>query len=239
MIAAVTFDFWNTIAGVPPGAMAEARRRAVTAACEACGAEVSADLLADALESVRLHWEESWAAGRHLHPRDGAAMFTRALGIDGSAAETVADAFLGALDDVPLELSPHIDACLEALAAQGLRLGIVCDAGFSGGEMLRSLLAREGLLERFQGWGFSDEVGHYKPAPQIFEAALGALGARPSEAMHVGDLRRTDVVGAAGLGMKTIRYTGMHDDVDTAGGVEADFVVDSHRDLPALVDGFR
>src|SRR5213082_3524990 len=32
VIEAVTFDFWNTIARVPAGAMTEARRRAVAAA---------------------------------------------------------------------------------------------------------------------------------------------------------------------------------------------------------------
>jgi FMN phosphatase YigB (HAD superfamily) len=236
VIAAVTFDFWNTIAQVPPGAMVEARRRAVAAACEACGADVKSDLLKRALEEVRLRWEESWASGRHLHPRDGAQMFTRALGISEDARGTVAEAFLGALDDAPLELSPHIHACLEALAERGLALGIVCDAGFSGGEVLRGLLAREDLLGHFHGWAFSDEVGHYKPSAQIFQAALATLDAQPAEALHVGDLRRTDVAGAAALGMKTVRYTGMQNDTDTTVAVEADFIVDSHQDLPAIVD---
>ena len=90
----------------------------------------------------------------------------------------------------------------------------------------------KGLLDRFSGWGFSDEVGHYKPAPQIFEAALAALGAEPEEAMHVGDLRRTDIAGAAALGMRTARYRGLHDDPDLESGPEAELVLDSHLELP-------
>lgn len=236
MISAVTFDFWNTIAQVPAGAMVDARRRAVATACEACGADIEPAALAKALEEVRVHWEASWAAGRHLHPDDGAEMLTRNLAIGEDGREAVAAAFLGALDEAPLELSPHIQACLEDLTERGLSLGIVCDVGFSGGEVLRGLLDREGLLRHFKGWAFSDEVGHYKPAPQIFEAALSALEARPEQALHVGDLRRTDVAGAAALGMTTVRYTGMQDDAESSVEAEADFVIDSHLELVAVVD---
>jgi FMN phosphatase YigB (HAD superfamily) len=229
VIEAVTFDFWNTIARVPPGAMTEARRRAVTAACEECGVEVEAELLARSLEEVGRRWEDSWAAGEHLHPRESAAILVGALGVEGAAEDLVAEAFLGAGREAELELSPHIGTVLRALGDRGLRIGIVCDVGFTRGELLRGLLEREGLLEHFSGWAFSDEVGHYKPSPRIFEAALGALGAEPTAAMHVGDLRRTDVAGAAALGMRTGRYRGMHD--DPAAGVEADFVLDSHLEL--------
>ncbi len=54
--------------------------------------------------------------------------------------------------------------------------------------------------------------------------------------MHVGDLRRTDIAGASALGMRTARYRALHDDPDIGGGIEADLVLDSHRELPAIVD---
>ncbi|MGN6586670.1 MAG: HAD family hydrolase [Solirubrobacterales bacterium] len=236
MIEAVTFDFWNTIARVPTGAMSEARRRAVAAACEGCKVEVEPRLLAAALEEVGRSWERSWAEGVHLHPREGAEMLVRALGVEDAARQPVAQAFLDAGREVDLEPAPGIGAALEALGEQGIRIGIVCDVGFSGGELLRGLLAEKGLLDHFHGWSFSDETGHYKPAPQSFEAALASLGTRPQVAMHVGDLRRTDVAGAAALGMRTVRYRGMHDDADTASGVEADFVVASHAELIEVVE---
>jgi FMN phosphatase YigB (HAD superfamily) len=235
MIKAVTFDFWNTIATVPPGAMDAARKRGIRAACEGHGVEVEAELLVASLEEVGLSWERSWAAGRHLPPDEAAETLVRSLGIEGAAREMVAEAFLGAGREVELEFAPGIQASLEALAGRGIRLGIVCDVGFSGGELLRELLAAEGLLDRFSGWGFSDEVGHYKPAPQIFEAALGALGARPGEALHVGDLRRTDVAGAAALGMRAVRYRGMNAEGDSEAGPEADRVIDDHEELPDVI----
>jgi putative hydrolase of the HAD superfamily len=214
--------------------MPEVRRRAVAAACEEHGLEVEPEVLAVSLEEVRLHWERSWGDGLHVHPREGAAMLVRGLGLEEAVGKPVVEAFLGAGREVEMEFAPDIGAALEVLRGRGVRIGIVCDVGFSGGALLRGLLADEGLLEYFGGWAFSDETGHYKPAPQAFEAALGSLGARPGEAMHVGDLRRTDVVGAAALGMRTVRYRGMHD--DAAEGVEADFVVDSHLELIGLIE---
>lgn len=236
MIEAVTFDFWNTIATVPPGAMSEARRRGIAAACESNDVRVEAELLTASLEEAGVSWDRAWAAGRHLHPREAAEAVVRSLGVEGAAREMVAEAFLGAGREVELEFASEIGACLEALDERGIRIGIVCDVGFSGGELLRELLAAEGLLERFSGWGFSDEIGHYKPSPRIFEAALDSLGAEPADALHVGDLRRTDVTGAAALGMRTVRYRGMNKEGDAEAGVEADYVLDSHLELPELIE---
>jgi FMN phosphatase YigB (HAD superfamily) len=236
MLEAVTFDFWNTIARVPPGAMTEARQRAVAAACEGSDVRVEAGQLIASLEEIGLDWERSWAAGKHLHPRKAAESLVRSLGVEGAAREMVAEAFLGAGRGVELELAPDVRPCLEALRERGLRLGIVCDVGFSGGELLRELLEGEGLLGHFAGWAFSDEVGHYKPSPRIFEAALGSLGADPAAALHVGDLRRTDVAGAAALGIRTVRYRGMNDEGDADRGPEAEFVLDSHLQLLDVVD---
>jgi FMN phosphatase YigB (HAD superfamily) len=236
VIEAVTFDFWNTIATVPPGAMTEARRKAILMACEECGFEVEAEMLARSLEEVGRHWDRSWAEGTHLEPREGAEMVVRALGVEGATGELVAEAFLTAGREASLQLAPGVGATLAELEKRGVRLGIVCDVGFTAGELLRDLLEREGLLGYFGGWAFSDEVGHYKPSPRIFEAALEALGAEPGAALHIGDLRRTDVAGAAALGMRTARYRGMHDDPDTSAGLEAEFVLDAHAELPSILD---
>lgn len=236
MIEAITFDFWNTIARAPAGMMTEARRRAVVAACAAGAVEVEEELLLRSLEEVARSYESSWSTGAHFHPRAGAEMLVSAIGVDGEVADAVAEAFLTAGRDATLEFSPGIGQTLEDLAERGIRLGIVCDVGFTGGELLRGLLADAGLLRRFSGWAFSDEVGHYKPSPRIFEAALGALEASPGAAMHVGDLRRTDIAGAAALGMRTARYRALYDDPGPDGEIEADFVLDSHLELAGVID---
>ena len=51
----------------------------------------------------------------------------------------------------------------------------------------------------------SEEAGAEKPAARIFETALERAGARPEEAVMVGDDPETDIAGAAALGMRSIQ----------------------------------
>jgi putative hydrolase of the HAD superfamily len=234
MVRAVTFDFWNTIAAEPvPGSMREARRLAVAEACEAGELRIDTEALAAAVADVIRARERSWEEGHHLSPDEGARTLVASLGLEAEAGDAVAAAFLGAGRGAELVLAPEIGATLARLRQDGLRLGIVCDAGFTGGAILREFLADKGLLDHFSGWGFSDEVGAYKPSPRIFEAALAMLDCEPGAAVHVGDLRRTDIAGGRGVGMRTVRYRALADDPQP--GAEADFVIDSHRELPELI----
>ena len=233
-IRAVTFDFWNTIAVEPvPGSMQDLRHAAVVETLEAHGVEMDPEHLAGHVAEVIRDREGAWAEGVHVSPADGARRLVTALELEAAAAAAVAEAFLGAGRGAKLGLAPDIGPALERLRADGLVLGIVCDAGFTGGAILRDFLDGKGLLEHFSGWGFSDEVGAYKPAPEIFETALAMLDAAPAEAVHIGDLRRTDIAGARAIGMGSIRYRGLAD--DPSPGPEADFVLDDHQELPALV----
>ncbi len=237
-VRAVTFDFWNTIAVEPvPGSMRDARHAAVVETLDAHGVEMDADHLAGHVTEVIRGRERAWAEGVHVSPTEGARQLVTALELEQAAGEAVAEAFLGAGRRVELGLAPDIGPTLERLRAEGLVLGIVCDAGFTGGAILREFLAGKGLLEHFSGWGFSDEVGAYKPDPRIFEAALAMLDAEPADTIHIGDLRRTDVAGARAIGMRSIRYRGLADDPDP--GPEADLVLDDHHELPGLIASIR
>src|SRR5207253_9859583 len=115
MIEAVTFDFWNTIATVPPGAMSAARERGVAAACASHDVEVEAELLVEALEGVVADWERSWAEGRHLHPHDAAESLVRALGTAGAAREVVVEACVGAAREGKPAFGPGVGPCLARL----------------------------------------------------------------------------------------------------------------------------
>ena len=79
----------------------------------------------------------------------------------------------------------------------GLKVGLVSNAD---GELLRSILRRTGLHALMDAIIISDEVGVAKPDERIFLMALEALGARPSEAMMIGDWR-PDVIGAKRAGL--------------------------------------
>lgn len=85
---------------------------------------------------------------------------------------------------------------LERLAGR-FRLGIV--SNFYGN--LDSVLASEGLAELFTVVADSAVVGHIKPAPELFEHALRAVGCGPAEALMVGDSIPRDMKGAESLAM--------------------------------------
>jgi HAD superfamily hydrolase (TIGR01509 family) len=227
---AVTFDFWNTLAHEPAGHLSRLRADAVLAALRDHGVPVEADEVERHLAAVGREHQASWSAGRLFTAETAAERLTQALGVSAPASEGVATAFLDAGGEAELELAPDIRDCLEALRARGTKLGIICDVGFTSGSLLRGFLRRQGLLDHFAGWAFSDEVGAYKPSPRMFRHALRALDVAPEEAVHVGDLRRTDVAGARAAGMRTVRYRGLVDDPETQ-LPDADVVIDSHREL--------
>ena len=64
-------------------------------------------------------------------------------------------------------------------------------------------------LDRYFSFSFcAADVGASKPAPELFEAALGHTGAAPHEVAHIGDHPLDDIAGAAGLGLHTIWLNG-------------------------------
>ena len=118
---------------------------------------------------------------------------------------------------------------LKRLSGEGIRTALICDTGFTPGRIIRVLLERVGLLRHLEVCIFSDEVGVPKPHRRMFEAALEPLEAKPHEAVHVGDLRRTDIAGAHAAGMRAVRLRWHYD--DDSDHPDADAVADSHAHL--------
>lgn len=89
---------------------------------------------------------------------------------------------------------------LDDLRAAGKKLALVSNTPPTSGIILDRLRLRE----RFDTIVFSCDVGFLKPDPRIFQYALDALGVRPVNAVIVGDKIRTDILGGAILGMRSI-----------------------------------
>ena len=233
---AVTFDFWNTLVCTRSSGTRDARRAALGAELVDLGHDVNDAALDAALDRAVAVFEEHWRANRQFAAVDGALVVVDSLGVPAgsSAQERLVEAFVDSAAELSPELTPGAEHALHTLSDAGVRLGIICDVGLTPSPVLRRYLDRRDVLELFDHWSFSDEVGTYKPDPGIFAHALGGLGgAGASRSVHVGDLRRTDVAGGRAAGMVTIRYTGRHDDPDT--GPEADAVLDDLGGLPALL----
>jgi FMN phosphatase YigB (HAD superfamily) len=236
-IEAVTFDFWNTLVWEAPGQLVEGRLRAWAGLLEEAGVPTEAGRLAAAHEAAFAEYQAAWKANRQYVVADATARMLAVLELDADDAlrDALTRSFGEAGAATDLHLADGVGDCLRSLRAQGTGLGIVCDIGLTPSSTLLGLLDRWGLLELFDGWAFSDVVGVYKPEPEIFLVALEQLGAEPAQAAHVGDRFRTDVAGARGLGMVSVRYAGVYDDPDE--GEEADVVVRHLDELPAALNG--
>ncbi len=73
----------------------------------------------------------------------------------------------------------------------------------SDGKVDRTL-SRCGIADCFESITDSGVVGFEKPRPEIFQAALASIGARPEESLYVGDVYSVDYVGARNAGMDAI-----------------------------------
>jgi len=227
-LAAMTFDYWNTIVR-PTEAQLTRRLEAWRARYADAGHDVEEELLRGVFAAV---WDEHQAAWRRNEQYTGDVAAHRAIELLGLPVDRTTEADLVDRFVTPppeLGLCDGVAALITALAERGIRLGIVCDVGFSPSTELRRVLERHDLLRSFTGWSFSDDVGWYKPAPEIFHHALGYLGVPAERVAHIGDLRRTDVAGARGMGMVAVRYRGVYD--DASDGPEGDVVVDHHGEV--------
>jgi putative hydrolase of the HAD superfamily len=63
-----------------------------------------------------------------------------------------------------------------------------------------------GVVDCFQSITDSGKVGHEKPHPAIFEAALRAMEAEAAESLYVGDVYSVDYVGARQVGMQAVLF---------------------------------
>ena len=235
MIKAVTFDYWNTLVIDGATGLRDHRIEAWSGVLEGAGFSTERDRLGLAFEASWQKFQEAWQAGQQYRHIESVLDVLEELGYD--VPPDVHDALVATYaipEETDLRLTDGVAEALVALKSAGIRLGIICDVGMTPSTALRHFLERQGVLDLFDHWSFSDDVGFYKPDRRIFEDALAGVGVGPEEAAHIGDLKRTDVAGALAMGMTALRYTGMFD--DDSEGPEAHHVVDDHRNLPGILE---
>lgn len=228
---AVTFDCWGTLIHERETHTAYATRvSALGRSAQTAGAVVASGSERAALDRAwHRHWS-LWHEGIASGPREIADWALAELGVSEAAvAEELAREFSEAALESEIVPLAGAGTTLERLAAAGVRRALICDTGFTPGTVVRQLLAGAGLLQYLEVLVFSDEAGVPKPHAKVFDSALEALGVPARAALHVGDLRRTDVAGARAAGMRTVRISDHHD--DRSDHPEADHVVESHAQL--------
>jgi putative hydrolase of the HAD superfamily len=256
MIAAVTFDFWDTIAvddsdepqraalGLP--GKAEARMQRFADAIVARYPHISREQATAAFLQANQRFRHDWH-DNHQTPGIPARLYDAyaQLGLEPAPGEYArlvreVDELVREIETMEIRIPPKFAEGVHStlhLLSQEYKLGIISDTIHTQGRGLRHLLQQQGLLQYFSYFVFSDEVGAAKPSLRVFRQASWGLGLPPDQIAHVGDRESNDVAGPLAAGMRAILFTGIVD--RGSAHTRAHAVCRSFRDLPALLRQLR
>jgi putative hydrolase of the HAD superfamily len=232
MLRALTFDYWDTLyeGGALPERVA-LRRTAVGALLGAYGRALPEEQLRALYEESGREAERWWSEEHRGYRTDDRLrwILERAAVAPRERCEHVAAA-ADAVDNALLMLPPAMFAgawpMLRTLRRR-YTLAVISDTGFASGRAQDRLLEKDGARDFFAATIYSMDIGHAKPRPEIFAAAVAELGVAPGEILHVGDNERTDVRGALAAGFRAVRL----DVVRNGGPSEGEFVARSFEEL--------
>jgi len=206
VIKAIFFDWFNTLASYEP-----AREKLHSQALKEYGFEVSPDkVLPAVLEGDAYFFEENTNSPMAKRdPEEQAEILMRYQSIIVSKAGVKADRELVAkvmkkvgelFKGTRWILFDDALPILKELKQQNFIVGLL-----SNFDKDMKPIFRELSLEPYLDFAVtSKEVGADKPNPLIFQTALQRAGVDASEAIHVGDQYKIDVVGARGVGITPI-----------------------------------
>ena len=245
MIKAITFDLWDTVFiddSDEPKRKAAGRlskkdeRRFLVYEFAQKHKDVSKELIdsiyntADAAFSKV--WHEQFLTWEVV---DRMEVIFKGLGINLPSDEMAK--IIKLHEEMELEFRPDfIDGVGDAIEELhgSYKLGVISDAIFSPGSVLRELLKGEGLLHYFDHFVFSDEIGNSKPQPIVFESAITKFGVKPNELIHIGDREHNDIIGPKNVGMHALLCTAA---IDRGGSenTQADAIFSDYKELPSVI----
>ena len=207
----ITIDFWNTLFDSSNGTgRNNARQIALLNAIDKHGITVMGDEFSEAVQASWATFNDIWKEEQRTpSPREMLIFIWDFLKLpkDNESIEEVLIAFEQSILTSPPKIIEGVKNALEVLS-QKYKLAIVSDTGFSPGSAMRTLMKKNEIFDYFSAFSFSNETGVSKPSPKAFFKVLDELQCLPQEALHIGDIERTDIAGAKDIGMKAILYTG-------------------------------
>jgi len=208
VIKAVCFDWFNTLARYNPS-----REEIQSQALREFGISVSPQQIMRGLFIADSDYfeENSISPIRKRSPQEQAEIYTRyqqtiltEAGIDVSGNP---DLFLNIMkkaqelsQDMSFTLFDDVLPTIKTLKERRLTLGLLTNLDRD----MMSISSELGLEPYIDFIVTSGEVGVDKPRPPIFLAALEKAGVSASEAIHVGDQYKLDIVGAREVGINPI-----------------------------------
>ena len=245
-IQAISFDLWDTVfiddSDEPKRARMNLspkpieRRNLVERFLQETGQPVARELIDMAYDTTDAAFYQVWYGQQLTWPvAERLGVLLKGLNRElpaGRFAELVCLHEDMELNPVP-DLAPNIAEVLAQLQGK-YRLAVVSDAIFTPGRGLRQLLAHYDLLQYFEAFGFSDELGCSKPCARMFEQISESLSIPLESIVHIGDREQKDVAGAQAVGAQAIFTTVVKD----RGGEQtrAQALCSDYLKLPALLE---
>jgi putative hydrolase of the HAD superfamily len=238
MLKAITFDLWTTL--IEPIDYRESRIEYIRHILESNGYKKDREAMRSAYDFSLQKFCDVWQhEHQHMPSPTRLGFMLRELSVELTEEEfsrVVKHCEEGILL-APPPLIPGAEMVLDTLH-RSYKVGLICDSGMSPGRVVRQLLLRYHLLSYFSATVFSDEMGYTKPESRMFQAALEQLGVAAHEALHIGDLLRTDVAGAKAAGMKTIWFNQDKIQMDKA-LIIPDYEITQLPEVLAIVDRIK
>jgi len=108
--------------------------------------------------------------------------------------------------DRAVRLDPDALQVLSWLGVRGIKRAVCSNAPFPP-EMMRRQVEANGVADLVDAVIFSSAIKKRKPAPEMYRAALHAIGVEPEHALFVGDRVREDYEGPRAIGMRAVIFT--------------------------------
>ncbi len=215
MIQAIAFDLWETLITDTPDLSRRQERLRLTRMEEILRARGHAAVAERIEHAYRAIWHRCqalyWSSDVDIPCRRQIEHFLEELGLDAhSFDERVLEELEHAYAHASLDVLPAVvegaPQTLAELKARGFGVGLISNTGRTPGYVLRRILDSLGLSESIDVMVFSNEHGHCKPQPSIFEELRRGLGVAYHELVFVGDNLYVDVHGAQRCGMKGVHF---------------------------------
>ena len=246
MIKGISFDFWDTLfvddsdekkrAGLGLRPKAEERFHLLDSYLSFKGG--SSSFLIRGINDEKKWFENEWKTF-HRTPvvEERVEKICETLKVSLSRESLLE--LVSKLENMEVEVQPDpFDGCLNILKelSKQYKLAITSDAIYTSGEGIRTILKDNGMLDLFECFSFSNEVGVSKPHKDIFLNTLRGLNLKSEEVIHVGDRIYNDILGGQRSGLKTVWLNQKGNEERQE--VRADIEIKSLGELPQVIKKF-
>ena len=218
MIQAITFDFWDTLVaddsdekrraalGLPT--KPQARLQLLVDDITQHHPSITPEQISEAFKYANQQFNHAWK--KEHHTPSVASRLKNAYDYLNIPTTPGFAEVVRKVQDMEVMIPPNfVPGVNETLAelSQHYTLAIISDTIHTTGKGLRTLMERQGVLQYFRVFVFSDEAGASKPSPIVFERVSKELGVPFAQMVHVGDRESNDVQGPLSMGMKSVLFT--------------------------------